>query len=49
MVNISPSVNKDQNKMVTVYQNQWALCRIRQLSLHYSVKGPLSYDTYEEL
>lgn len=45
MGHISPSANKDQNKMAIVYQNQWALYRIRQLSLHYSVKGPLSYDT----
>lgn len=49
MGNISPSANKDQNKMATAYNNQWTLCRIRQLSFHYSVKGSLSYDTYEEL
>lgn len=36
--------------MAIVPQNQWALCKIKQLSLYYSVKGPLSsYDIYGKL
>lgn len=37
------------NKMVIVPQNQWTLCRIKHLSLYYSVKGYFSYDIYEAL
>lgn len=45
LCNFSPSANK----MVIVPQNQSTLCRIKHLSLYYSVKGPFSYDIYEVL